>query len=271
MRPFLWRPHAADTGSPPIHRRRLTAVATSAPAYRPRGGSLAIAVLLRFLMLPLLAGGAVALTTGVREAGIVAGGVLFGIELATFRLRWAWRTLDVLSSGGSPVESPDDVQRLAWRYGIGIALLATGVAAWWAYTDAGPEQAGRLAVIVASVALGASGFVGFEYMVRDPRRPRLRSRLGTDAELDGVVDIELLLRLVPRSLRRGAGLLFMSQAAFLGAAMGMAAGVIAVYSAEIVPAIVLVSAMMLFAPLGPALMSILEAHQATYFVGIHRS
>lgn len=240
-------------------------MASTAPVYRPRGGSLAIAVLFRFLFLPLLAGSAVALAIGAREAGLLAGSVLLGVELATYRHRWAWRTLDVLPAGGSPVESPADVHWQAWGYGIGVALLAIGLTAWWASVGAGPQQARTLAVVVVGVALAASGFVGFEYVVRDPRRPRLRSRLGTDAELDGEVDVALLLRLVPPSLRRGAGLLFMSTVAFLNGAMGMAAGVIAVAMAETVPAIVLAVGMVLFAPLGPALMSALEAHQATAF------
>lgn len=247
-------------------------MASSPGWYRPRGGSLVITVVARFLWLPLLSGGAITLATGSREGGVIGGAVLLAVELATYRWRWAWRTLDVCPAGGPPVETMDDVRRQAWGYGIGVALLGLSLAAWQDYATATSGKLAELAGIVVGTALVAGGHLLFEHLVRHPRWPRMRPQLGGDDVIDAPAEVGFLLLLTPRSLQVGGATVVMIAVAFFCAAMGLMVVAETLTILREAPPFIMLCMLVVaaFAPMGALIMSVLEAHHATAFVNARR-
>jgi hypothetical protein len=246
-------------------------VASSPGWYRPRGGSLVITVVARFLWLPLLSGGAITLATGSREGGVIGGAVLLAVELATYRWRWAWRTLDVRPAAVPPADGPQDVRRQAWGYGIGVALLGLCLAAWRDYAAVTPDKLAELGGIVVGTELVAGGHLLFEHLVRHPRWPLVRSRLGGDDVIDAPAEVGFLLLLAPRSWQLGGATVVMIACLFLCAVVGIALATgLATTTVTAFELVVMSLAAVGSTLLGGFSMSMLEAHHATAFVNVRR-
>lgn len=239
---------------------------TWALRHRPTGISLGLAVLFRFLWLPALSGAAVALATTSRPAGVLVGCVLFAVELAMFRRRWAWRTLARQPDSERDASAGSDiVRRLARSYASGILLLVVGLSAWQVVTGAEAEHVGRLVGIVTAIILAAAGHVGFEHLVRNPRRSA--AALQDEPYLSD--EPGLLILLLPVRWRPGIAALFLFVILTGVGAMGIFATAAMWKILPDAPIVIWLSFVMMVAmnSLAGLLASHLEAYHAKRFVG----